>query len=280
MGYEQIFSRLMEEKPDINSQLDQAKQLAQTISAYQKEQRTAPVIKALQEQSSLYNSTTDEAKRAAANAMNNRIRSNYLEGGGSPSELPSNLWGSDPTSGFQTMGGYDAPITGYEGLKRKDIIDWKRQAAMDALTKRVQESNITGIDPATNNKTWDRQYQEAALARSSSGGGGGGMTTLTDKLMTRASYSGELSNYIGKLDKLAEAQGSQLYADNFSTEYGTLAPVQAVEQDINRRRGELYAQGIDPDQLVDDVYKAEYGMNREDYWKQADRAVGNVSLGK
>lgn len=278
MDYGQLFSGILRQ-PDIQSTMEQAKQLAQTISAYQREQRTTPVIKALQHYANQYNSTTDEAARAAANAMANQIRSSFIAGGGSPMDLPMQNWGANPASGFQTPVGFESPITGYEGLGRKDTINFRRQTNLDSLERRKLEADLSGIDPFTGQKTWPRQYQEAALARSSSGGGGG-YTSLDDKLTTRQNYSNELSGYVKKLDALHEARGSQTYADKFSTETGTMAPIQVAEADINRRRGELYAMGIDPDLLIDDLYKAEYGLSREDYWEQANRSIGNVTLKK
>ena len=43
------------------------------------------------------------------------------------------------------------------------------QALRDALTQRVQVGGLTGIDPETGQSTWDRQYQERALALKGTG---------------------------------------------------------------------------------------------------------------
>ena len=173
MDYGQLFAAALQ-RPSIADTMGQAKDLAQSISEYQMQQRTAPVIQALQQFANNYNAATTDEGRHSANTMANQVRANYLAGGGSPMDLPSNLWGSAPASGFQTTGGFQAPVTGYEGLGRKDAIAIQRQALLDALTRRVQEAGLTGIDPATGEKTWDRQYQEYTLANRGTGGGGGG----------------------------------------------------------------------------------------------------------
>lgn len=272
MDYGQLFAAALQ-RPSIADTMGQAKDLAQSISEYQMQQRTAPVIQALQQFANNYNAATTDEGRHSANTMANQVRANYLAGGGSPMDLPSNLWGSAPASGFQTTGGFQAPVTGYEGLGRKDTIALKRQALLDALTQRVQEAGLTGIDPDTGQKTWQRQYQENSLANAlarASGGGGSGSATAT----TRSNYASAVQGVADALSVLKGAHGTQQYADNFSTESGVLAPIQIVEEQINMQRPQLIAQGIDADKLIDDAYKMAYGVDRKTYWAQANKAIG------
>ena len=171
--YGQLFAEAMQ-RPNIADSLAEAQLLAQNISDSQKQARIAPVVQALQQFANNYKAATTDEGRQTANAMANQIRSNFAAGGGSLMDLPTQYWGSDPTQGVQTAEGFQVPISGYEGLGRKDTIALKRQALLDALTQRVQEAGLTGIDPLTGQKTWERQYQEYTLANRGTGGGGGG----------------------------------------------------------------------------------------------------------
>ncbi len=174
MDYKQLFTQAMQ-RPDITEALAKAKELAGNITSYQKEQRTAPIIQALQQFADNYHAATTDEERQQANTMANQIRSNFLTGGGSGMDLPAQYWGSDPAKGFQTGRGFEVPVTGYEGLGREKTIDLKRQALIDALNTRLAEADLSGVDPSTGQKTWLRQYQEQDLAtRLASGGGGGG----------------------------------------------------------------------------------------------------------
>jgi len=272
VDYGQLFERILQ-RPSAEDTMSQAQRLAQAISTYQTAQRTKPVIEAIQRYGQQYSTAQDDAGRQAANAMANAIRANYLQGGGSPADLPSQYWGSNPTQGFQTSEGFQAPITGYEGLGRKEAMEARRQALMDTLTKRVQEAELSGIDPLTGQKTWGRQYQEQSLANAAarSGGGGGyssgaGSGTQTDR--DRANYASALQGVLSSIGSLYQGLGSQAYADRYSTETGVLAPIQVIEEQINRQSGQLRASGVDPDKLIEDAYKAIYGMGKEAYWNQ------------
>ncbi|HAY22603.1 MAG TPA: hypothetical protein DCY27_10660 [Desulfobacterales bacterium] len=149
---------------------------------------------------------------------------------------------------------------------------WERQGEADQWARALQEAGLTGMWQGQ--PTWERQYQERQLAqaaaRASSGGSRGGLT-LTER--TRSSYGEALQGVADSLDALKQAYGSQDYADMFSTEYGMLAPVQVIEQQINSQRAQLRAQGIDPDKLIDEAYKMAYGVGRDEYWKQANKAL-------
>lgn len=270
--YGKLFAEAMQ-RPNIADSLAEAQLLAQNISDSQKQARIAPVVQALQQFANNYKAATTDEGRQTANAMANQIRSNFAAGGGSLMDLPTQYWGSDPTRGVQTAEGFQVPISGYEGLGRKDTIALKRQALLDALTQRVQESGLTGIDPKTGQKTWDRQVQEQQLALSAAragSGGGSGSATAT----TRSNYASAVQGVADALSVLKGAHGTQQYADNFSTESGVLAPIQIVEEQINMQRPQLIAQGIDADKLIDDAYKMAYGVDRKTYWAQANKAIG------
>jgi len=159
----------------------QATELAGMIRSYraeakarQKSEALKPFVTALQDAANQYNTAADDTARANASALASLTRENMLRGGFSPSDIDQRYWGSDPSRGFQTTKGFEAPVTGYEGLGRKEALEAIRRAMSDQLVQRETEAGLTGIDPLTGQKTWNRQYQEATLARSSGGGGGGG----------------------------------------------------------------------------------------------------------
>lgn len=159
----------------------QASQLAGLIKSYradakaqQKTETLSPYITALQNAANQYNTATDDTGRQNASALASLTRENMLRGGISPADIDQRYWGSDPTKGFQTTSGFEAPVTGYEGLKRTSAIDALRQALNDKLTQRQLEADLSGVDPHTGEKTWGRQYQEQQLALSAMKGAGGG----------------------------------------------------------------------------------------------------------
>lgn len=163
----------------------QASQLAGLIKSYraqakaqQKTETLAPYTQALEGAANQWRSAADDEGRTNASALANLTRENILRGGISPADIDQRYWGSDPTKGFQTTSGFQAPVTGYEGLKRTQAIDALRQSLNDKLTQRQLDADLSGIDPHTGEKTWGRQYQEQQLAlaamKGAGGGGGGG----------------------------------------------------------------------------------------------------------
>lgn len=94
----------------------------------------------------------------------------------------------------------------------------------------------------------------------SSGGSGGSGLTFKDAL----------SDVTNLFKNFSANYGSQEYADRYSTEYGMLSPAQAVEQEIFNQRDSFIENNIDTKRLIDAVYKLEYGMGYDDYWKQAN----------
>jgi hypothetical protein len=206
-GFNELFGQAMQRlNTPQPSTYERAKQVASDILQQQRTQRAAPLVKALDQFKQQYANATDDAGRQQANTLASQARNNYLAGGGSPMDLDISYWGADPTQGFQTTGGYQSPITGYENMARQNVIDIKRQAMIDALTKRSTIADITGIDPDTGEKTWGRQYQEQALAKSGSGGyggygggGSGGSTSSSDLEKEKAELASQL--YSGKINR-------------------------------------------------------------------------------
>lgn len=93
--------------------LEDAPLMAQKIIDFQKQQRAAPFIKALQGYGAQYGGATTDTDRQSINNAANLARSEFVKSGGSPYDLPSNLWGGDPAKGFQTgAGSYAAPYAG------------------------------------------------------------------------------------------------------------------------------------------------------------------------
>ena len=233
-------------EPEINGVLEQAKGLAENILSYQKEQRTAPVLKALQQYAGNWNAATDDQGRQAANTVANQIRANAIAGGISPMDLPSSNWGADPLKGVQTTQGFQSPLTGYEGLQRKDAIDLRRQAMLDALTQRVDEAGLTGIDPTTGRKTWERQYQEQTLANSAakaSSGGSGGSLSATD------AKNQNLANAMSQLQPKLDAAWAENGWD------GAVEALPQILAEIQANKPFLASGGVNTNDLVDYVYQ-------------------------
>ena len=173
----------MLQDPSMQNTINEARQIANMIKSQRTQARTQPAISALSGLASQYGSAQTDEQRQQLNALANLTRNNYLQGGGSPADLPKNLWGSDPMQGFQTSEGYQAPITGYEGLKRPDAIGASRQSMLDSLTKEQWRGSPESQDwylPLT------KQTMEAQLTNlmrpPSTGGGGGGTTAKTYSL--------------------------------------------------------------------------------------------------
>ena len=173
--------------PDMQNTIKQAQQIAGLIKTQRSQQRTQPITNALSGLGEQYKSAQTDEQRQQANSLANMTRSNYLQGGGSPADLPSQNWGSDPSQGFQTAEGFQAPITGYEGLKRTDAISNRRQALTDMFEKQKWQATPESQEwylPAAKKQT------EATLANTlrsanapypSSGGGGASKPTQTDR---------------------------------------------------------------------------------------------------
>lgn len=244
--------------------LGQAKQLAQNIGSFRKEQRTAPVVQALQQFANNYNAATTDEGRAAANAMANQIRSNYVAGGGSFMDLPTKYWGKDPTQGVQTTEGFQAPISGYEGLGRRDTIALRRQALLDALTQRIQEAGLTGIDPATGEKTWERQYQERALANAAARGSGGGGSGLSATDIKNLNTADALNTYKAMVDEAWSKGGGWA---------GAVDAIPQIMADIQANKAYFTTGGINTDDVVDYIYELIGGfVKKNGQWIPASEA--------
>ena len=206
---------------------------AQRLQNIKKEQQTNPVIQALQRYGEQYKTATTDEERSLANKLANQIRLNYLAGGGSPMDLPTQYWGSTPAQGFQTSEGFQAPITGFEGLKRTDAMEARRQALLDALTKKQWEMSKEAQDwylPLT------KQTMEANIAKYSTGGGGGG------------GYSGGSSGS----STLTERINNNL-ADTYEAVDAAIAAGRTkdeIETSIRNQTPALVRAGVDPELVI------------------------------
>jgi hypothetical protein len=135
------------EAPRMNA-LTQAPEVAGNILQYQKAQRAAPIIAALQNYGKQWGAAQAPEEQQRINAAANLARSSYLKSGGSPMDLPENLWGSSPEQGFQT--GAEEYSPSYTGDNM-------------TLGQALKAAAATGM--FRGQPTWDRQLQEAAESR-------------------------------------------------------------------------------------------------------------------
>lgn len=171
---------------------EQAPILAQKIIDFQKTQRAAPFIQALQNYGQQYNKAqTDQEKQNASNAAN-LARAEYIKSGGSPWDLPSNLWGGDPSKGFQTGSNiFTAPYAG-------DNLTFGQKAKRAALTGMFEGRPVPEYQKYLSSAEAQDWYLPlakkkleadiAATGRSNRGGGGngGGLTAYQAWQINRA----------------------------------------------------------------------------------------------
>lgn len=124
---------------------EQAPLLAQAITRYQKEQRAQPYASELQGLSGQY-AKAPATQRPQVNATANALRQAYIQSGGSPIDLPKELWGSDPNQGFQTGLGQFTPGHAGDNL---------------SIGQKQKLSGITGMYEGK--PTWDRQHQQKSF---------------------------------------------------------------------------------------------------------------------
>ncbi|MDD3927815.1 MAG: hypothetical protein PHT33_14280 [bacterium] len=111
--------------------------------------------------------------------------------------------------------------------------------------------------------------QRSANAPYSSGSSGGGSSAGTQTERERANYGSALNGVMSSLNTLMQIQGSEEYANR----YGSLDPIQVIENQVNKQSGYLSSAGIDPALLLDDSYKAVYGVDRDTYWASANEGL-------
>lgn len=161
----------------------------------------------------------------------------------------------------------EAGLTGnYSGAPTMQRQQLDSSLASQAFRDSLAQAELTGM--YNGEKTWPRQYQEGQLAASSA-------ATIKNQ-----NFADDISNEIAHLNDLTESYGSQTYADNYSTENGVLAPIQAAEKDIQANRAAYLANGIDPDKLIDELYKNKYGKSKAEYWKEANARLENGGGGE
>lgn len=162
------FSQMFQDP--IQSTIKEARQIADMIKSQRLQARTQPAVSALSDITRQWQSAQDDEQRQRLNALASLTRANYLAGGGSPADLPKQYWGSDPTQGFQTTAGFEAPITGLEGLKRQDAISNKLKFLQDAFEKQKWEASPES-DPRYKG-LYLTKLQRDAYAPYSTGGSG------------------------------------------------------------------------------------------------------------
>ncbi len=162
------------------------KQMKAQKQAAAQQERVAPVTNALSQLGQQWQTAATPEAKESAHSQANQVRSNYITGGGSPSDLAQQYWGSDPTQGFQGAAGFQAPITGYEGLDRNDTVDYTRDAIAAELKRRIDEAGLTGIDPQTGQATLEGKYKNYLMSKGSGGSGGSGSSGSSKTLLQQA----------------------------------------------------------------------------------------------
>jgi|GEM_PF-4995405 len=171
------------EVPRVNA-MSQAPALAQAVVNWQKKQRALPVMQALEGYGKQYGAAQTDEERQRANAAANLARATYIKSGGSPIDLPQNLWGGDTSQGFQTgEGAFTPPYAGdnlsigqklkqavvtnmFEGQPTLEKEKWtKSPEAQDwylDLYKRSEEADIAKAlkEPATGSYTQSQKAND------------------------------------------------------------------------------------------------------------------------
>lgn len=146
--------------------------LAQAVANFQKQQRVAPLQKALEMHGRQYGAAQSEEEQQRANAMANLARAAFIKSGGSPLDVPQNLWGGDTSQGFQTGAAEFTPpysgdnLTLGQRLKQLSFAKEEREKELHPLELALKRAEIT-----------------KALRPPSTGTGGYSTSQRTDDLM-------------------------------------------------------------------------------------------------
>ena len=230
--------------------LEAALQLAKAIPQFQQQQRVNPFAQALQNFSQQYGAATTDEQRNTLNTAANQTRTNFLQAGGSPNELDSKLWGSDPTQGFQT--GSETYTPGYaadgmtNGQREKLASLTGLFAGQPTYQRQVSDAGLTGL--FNGQKTWPRQYQEAGLSIQQ-------QNANTSARNTAASANKVSASDI-KAANLADAQ-SEIWG---MLHDGT--PLEQVEAWIVKNAGKYASGGNDYNDLIDYAWIAKTGSKK------------------
>lgn len=128
-----------------NNAFAQATELVKGIVNFQKSQKAAPFVSELQNLSGQY-AQAAQPQQIDLNSRANALRHQYIASGGSPMDLPKELWGSDVSKGFQIGQGQFT-----QGIPGDNL----------SIGQKQRQSAITGM--YENQKTWDRQREESGL---------------------------------------------------------------------------------------------------------------------
>jgi hypothetical protein len=243
-----------------------APKLAQGIIGFQEQQRAAPLESALSSLSSQWKSASP-AQRANLHTQADAIRAAYLQGGGDPSVIPTNLWGANPQQGFQVDGGQYAPgyspMSGLTMGQQAQLSAAQLKAALDQLNERAKIASLSGIDPVTGQPSLTMQRLNQSIAYENA--------RLADAQARLGTAKGRSGLSQGKMNIDSQIRRLESMSPNvYKSLHGTQAPVQVIEQQINSQRDYLISQGIDPDTLINYAYEQIYHMSPAAYWKAAD----------
>jgi|GEM_PF-4574057 len=125
--------------------------LANAVTGFQKEQRATPFIKALKTLGDQW-ATANPEQQNDINTQASKVRGDYIASGGSPIDMPKELWGSDPSKGFQTGAGTYAPSYTGDNL---------------SMGQKAQRAGLTG--QFEGNLTWPAHVQNEGLNLESQG---------------------------------------------------------------------------------------------------------------
>ena len=241
------------EAPRMNA-LTQAPEVAGNILQYQKAQRAAPIIAALQNYGKQWGAAQAPEEQQRINAAANLARSSYLKSGGSPMDLPENLWGSSPEQGFQT--GAEEYSPSYTGDNM-------------TLGQALKAAAMTGM--FRGQPTWDRQLQEKTEAREAE-------LFPSQKALTQAQtayYQRQAAGESKASDTdIKRANLSDAQKDIYSQLKSGISP-QDIEAVIMENAYDYTMQGLDPQDLIDYAWYAATGAKKP---KAEDAGGGPVSL--
>ncbi|MBU7006293.1 hypothetical protein [Phosphitispora fastidiosa] len=162
--------------------------LANAITGYQKEQRATPFMEALKTLGDQW-ATANPEQQNDINMQASKVRGDYLASGGSPIDMPQELWGSDPNKGFQTGAGQFAP--GYAGD------NW-------SMGQKAQRAGVTGMFEG--GLTWPAHVQNEGLNLERQG--------LQNQYSTSMAGINEQSRYHNMMDDQNQLQNKNYIATN------------------------------------------------------------------
>lgn len=195
-SFDAMFNQMLQNKQQQQTgYLDSAKQLANGILQYQQQQRAEPFVKALTGYGQQYAQAQDDTARQQANAAANAARAAFMQQGGSPYDLPQNLWGANPQAGLQTaVSGDNMYAPAYSGdnltyaqrvatqeMQQKAMESALRQATYQNIDLPLAQAQIGQAEAQTANY-WRNANEPYSYGGGGGSGSGGGYTDYYDYL--------------------------------------------------------------------------------------------------